>query len=135
MSTTISKATHDLAQFESFLTTALPRDPRLAADFVERLLRIASHTGASDVHVEPTADALDLRWRLDGVLQPLGRLPKEIAPNVIARLKVLAGLLTYESSLPQEGRICDEASGVEVRVSTFPTLFGERAVLRMLGSG
>ncbi len=60
---------------------------------------------------------------------------KKWRPNVIARLKVLAGLLTYESALPQEGRICDDRLRLEVRVSTFPTLFGERAVIRVLGSG
>ena len=75
-----------------------------------------------------------MRWRLDGVLQPLCEVPKEVGPNIIARLKVLAGLLTYEMSLPQEGRIWDEALRVEVRVSTFPTLYGERAVLRLLGA-
>lgn len=135
MSTTTSHAVPALAQFEAFLAGASSRDPRLATDFVQRMMRIADEAGASDVHIEPTADALELRWRLDGVLQPLGRLPKESAPNVVARLKVLARLLTYESALPQEGRICDEAAGVEVRVSTFPSLFGERAVVRLLGGG
>ena len=86
------------------------------------------------MHLDPTADVLDVRWRLDGVLQPLSQLPKDVAPNIIARLKVLAGLLTYEMALPQEGRICDEALSVEVRVSTFPTLYGERAVLRLLST-
>jgi type II secretory ATPase GspE/PulE/Tfp pilus assembly ATPase PilB-like protein len=71
---------------------------------------------------------------LDGVLQPLVRIEKDIAPNVIARIKVMAGLLTYEMALPQEGRIWDEERRVEVRVSTFPTLYGERAVLRLLGA-
>lgn len=135
MPTELSQPGHALTQFEAFLAAASPRDPRLATDFVERMLRIADEAQASDVHIEPTADALELRWRLDGVLQSLGRLPKETAPNVVARLKVLAGLLTYESALPQEGRICDEAAGVEVRVSTFPSLYGERAVVRLLGSG
>jgi type II secretory ATPase GspE/PulE/Tfp pilus assembly ATPase PilB-like protein len=135
MSTTTSHAAHALAEFETFLAAASPRDSRMATEVVERMLQLADKAGASDVHIEPSADALVLRWRLDGVLQPLGRLPKETAPNVVARLKVLAGLLTYEAALPQEGRICDEATGVEVRVSTFPSLFGERAVVRLLGSG
>ena len=109
-------------------------DVRFATLFVNALLRTARDAGASDVHLDPTADALQARWRLDGVLQPLSQLPKEVAPNVIARLKVLAGLLTYEMALPQEGRICDDALGVEVRISTFPTLHGERAVLRLLST-
>jgi type II secretory ATPase GspE/PulE/Tfp pilus assembly ATPase PilB-like protein len=86
------------------------------------------------LHIDPAADGLDVRWRLDGVLQPLGRVPKDVSSNVIARLKVLSGLLTYETSAPQEGRIWDDALRVEVRVSTFPTLHGERAVLRLLGA-
>ena len=86
------------------------------------------------MHVDPAVDGVDVRWRLDGVLQPLGLVPKEVGPNIIARLKVLSGLLTYETATPQEGRIWDDALRVEVRVCTFPTLYGERAVLRLLGA-
>jgi type II secretory ATPase GspE/PulE/Tfp pilus assembly ATPase PilB-like protein len=122
------------AQFAILSQRAAGRDPQFATDFVSAVLRMARDAAASDVHVDPTTDSLDVRWRLDGVLQPLGKLPKEIAANVVARLKVLAGLLTYETALPQEGRIWDDSLRVEVRVSTFPTLFGERAVLRLLGA-
>src|SRR3954452_12751760 len=111
-----------------------PGDPGFATKFVGSVLSAARGAGASDVHIDPTADGLQVRWRLDGVLQPLVRVDRTVAPNVIARLKVLAGLLTYEMALPQEGRIWDEQLGVEVRVSTFPTLYGERAVLRLLGA-
>jgi len=108
-------------------------DPTFAPRFVESMLRCARDAQASDIHLYPTADLLEVRWRLDGVLQPLAQLPRAIAPNVIARLKVLAGLLTYETARPQEGRIRDDQLSVEVRVSTFPSLNGERAVLRLLG--
>lgn len=111
-----------------------PGDPRFATEFVNAVLRAARDTAVSDVHIDPLAEGLDVRWRLDGVLQPLVRIEKNVAPNVIARIKVMAGLLTYEMALPQEGRIWDEERRVEVRVSTFPTLFGERAVLRLLGA-
>jgi type II secretory ATPase GspE/PulE/Tfp pilus assembly ATPase PilB-like protein len=83
----------------------------------------------------PQAGSLTATWRLDGVLQALGEVPTEYGPNVVARLKVLAGLLTYESSLPQEGRIRSETFQTEFRVSTFPTLYGERAVIRLLRGG
>src|SRR6476646_3626563 len=109
-------------------------DPRFATEFVNAILRAARDASASDVHIDPLANGLDVRWRLDGVLQPLVRIEKSVAPNVIARIKVMAGLLTYEMALPQEGRIWDEERRVEVRVSTFPTLYGERAVLRLLGA-
>ena len=130
---TASALDSEVAEFSAFLTSA-PRDAQYATEVVNRLLQVASGSGASDVHLDPTGEALAVRWRLDGVLHPLATLPKQVGPNVIARLKVLAGLLTYETALPQEGRIRDAALQIEVRVSTFPTLFGERAVLRLLGS-
>jgi general secretion pathway protein E len=121
-------------QFETLLKRAAARDPQFATDFVSTLLRTTRDAGASDVHINPTADALQVRWRLDGVLQPMLQLPRDVSSNVTARLKVLAGLLTYETALPQEGRIWDDGLRVEVRVSTFPTLYGERSVLRLLGA-
>jgi type II secretory ATPase GspE/PulE/Tfp pilus assembly ATPase PilB-like protein len=120
--------------FREFLQGGLSSDPQFATDFVKALLVSARDAGASDVHVDPAVDGVDVRWRLDGVLQLLGRVPKEVGPNIIARLKVLSGLLTYETATPQEGRIWDDTLRVEVRVCTFPTLYGERAVLRLLGA-
>jgi general secretion pathway protein E len=106
-------------------------DPRYATEVVERVLAEAQATGASDVHFQPGADALELRWRLDGVLHPIALLPAKVAPNIVARLKVLAELLTYRTDVPQEGRIRGVPGEVEMRLSTFPTLFGEKAVVRM----
>jgi type II secretory ATPase GspE/PulE/Tfp pilus assembly ATPase PilB-like protein len=127
-------ATAASALFAPLVARAASRDPQFATDFVSTVLRAARDAGASDVHIDPTADALQVRWRLDGVLQPLVQVSRDVAPNIAARLKVLAGLLTYESALPQEGRIWDDSLRAEVRVSTFPTLYGERAVLRLLGA-
>jgi type II secretory ATPase GspE/PulE/Tfp pilus assembly ATPase PilB-like protein len=121
-------------QFDSLLQRAAARDSQFATDFVSTVLRTARDAGASDVHIDPTSDVVDVRWRLDGVLQPMVRLPRDVSTNITARLKVLAGLLTYETALPQEGRIWDDALRVEVRISTFPTLYGERCVLRLLGA-
>ena len=120
--------------FAAWSERAAAHEPQFASDFVNWLLRQARDAAASDVHLDSAADGLHVRWRLDGVLQPLGRLPKDVSPNIVARLKVLAGLLTYETTLPQEGRIWDDSLRVEVRVSTFPTLYGERGVLRLLGA-
>jgi len=91
----------------------------------------AQESGASDVHFQPCADGLELRWRIDGVLQTVTRLAAKGSTNIVARLKVLADLLTYRTDVPQEGRIRGTAGEVEMRVSTFPTLFGEKAVVRM----
>ena len=90
--------------------------------------------GASDVHFQPGAGGLDLTWRVDGVLIAVTSLSARIAPNIVARLKVLAELLTYRTDVPQEGRIRGAPGEVEMRVSTFPTLFGEKAVVRMFAS-
>ncbi len=116
------------------LTRLDPSDPRYATDAVERVLAEAQRAGASDVHFQPGADGLELRWRIDGVLQPVGVLPVKLAPNIVARLKVLAELLTYRTDVPQEGRIRGVPGEVEMRLSTFPTIFGEKAVVRMFAA-
>ena len=111
-----------------------PANPRYATEVVERALAAAQEAGASDIHFLPGADGLQLTWRLDGVLQPVALLPAKVAPNIVARLKVLAELLTYRTDVAQEGRIRGVPGEVEMRVSTFPTLFGEKAVVRMFAA-
>src|SRR5207248_2940345 len=88
---------------------------------------------ASDVHFEPTPAGLEIRLRIDGVIHSIATLPRELAPNVIARLKVMSELLTYRVDVPQEGRIrlADGAKVEDMRVSTFPTVHGEKAVVRI----
>lgn len=97
-----------------------------ATEFIETLLEMCVQVGASDAHIQPSECELDVRWRLDGVLQPLGRFAAGEMSSPIARLKVLAGLLTYKTDLPQEGGVRKSQQGVEMRVSTFPTIQGER---------
>ncbi len=67
-------------------------------------------------------------------MQPGESLPLGVAPNVIARLKVLADLLTYRTDVPQEGRIRSAPGEVEMRLSLFPTLYGEKAVIRLFAA-
>jgi type II secretory ATPase GspE/PulE/Tfp pilus assembly ATPase PilB-like protein len=115
-------------------------DPNFAVTIVDAVLAASAEAGASDVHLTPAADSLDVAWRIDGVLQPLARIPKPLAANVVTRLKVLARLLTYQTAVPQEGRITTDANAqrngaVEVRISTFPTVFGEKVVARNLPHG
>ena len=109
-------------------------DAQYATQFVEILLAAGRDRGASDLHLQPTPDGLELRWHVDGVLIAQGTYPSGVAANVIARLKVLADLLTYRNDVPQEGRIRTDDADLEVRVSTFPTLHGERAVVRLFSS-
>jgi type II secretory ATPase GspE/PulE/Tfp pilus assembly ATPase PilB-like protein len=111
-------------------------DPRYATEVVERVLAAARSAEASDVHFQPGAPGLDVTWRIDGVLLKVASLPVKVAPNIVARLKVLSELLTYRTDIPQEGRIRGAPGEVEMRVSTFPTLFGEKAVVRLFaGAG
>ncbi len=101
-------------------------------EMIDRLLDSARTQGASDLHIVPNETHLDVAWRIDGVLQHVGELPRQIDANVVARFKVLAGLLTYRTDVPQEGRIRSDDNSLDMRVSTFPTLFGEKTVVRLL---
>jgi type II secretory ATPase GspE/PulE/Tfp pilus assembly ATPase PilB-like protein len=109
-----------------------PRRAEYVVTLVDLLIAQAAAAGSSDMHLQPSEAGLEVRWRIDGVMRPVATLPSSIAPNVVARLKVMSGLLTYRFDLPQEGRIAGAtATGIERRVSTFPTLHGERVVVRL----
>ena len=110
-----------------------PAKDAYASEFVESLLEFAHAVGTSDIHVQPTRSGIEVKFRHDGVLQVLGNFPLGANSSIISRLKVLSRLLTYQSDMPQEGRIESPTYGREIRVSTFPTLYGERGVLRFFG--
>jgi len=96
----------------------------------------AAEDGASDVHFEPQEDALLVRFRVDGVLHEVQRIPKRMMPGVLTRLKVLAKLDIAERRKPQDGRISLNAAAagrtLDVRVATLPTVEGESIVMRLL---
>ena len=89
---------------------------------------------ASDVHIEPYQDSFKVRYRVDGILYDLLTPPKWIQPSLISRIKVMAKLNIAEKRLPQDGRFDVKvgAQDIDVRVSTIPTSFGERVVMRLL---
>src|SRR5262245_43911532 len=130
-------------------TVGLPADLQLQIDaldlkgpertgrLVDLILAEAVRCSASDVHFEPTHQTLEVRFRLDGVLHRVATLNRELAANVVSRLKVLAELLTYRQDVPQEGRLVRgrEQYGVDMRVSTFPTVHGEKAAVRLFEAG
>lgn len=107
-----------------------PADDEYIPETVNALLDAARDAGATDIHLTPTSDSLGMQWRIDGVLHSVTSFRIEDAPRVVARLKVLGGLLTYRNDIPQEGRIAGE-SAHETRLSTMPTLFGEKVVVRL----
>jgi len=106
------------------------------SEIVDAALRGAADARASDVHFEPVESGIEVRLRLDGVLQPAATIPGELAAPVIARLKVLAGLATYRTDVPQDGRISLEGlgGGADLRLSTYPTVRGEKAVVRLFAA-
>ena len=101
---------------------------------VDTLISHAISQGASDVHIEPCEESLVVRYRIDGILHDAMVLPKDTAPGIVARIKVLSNLKLDEKRLPQDGRfkIVNEQGGVSFRVSTLPTYFGEKTVIRIL---
>ena len=106
--------------------------------FVNKVLFDAIKQGASDIHFEPYEREYRVRVRADGVLQEVVRPPKGLAPRLAARLKVMARLDISERRAPQDGRIQLKISNnrsIDFRVSTLPTLFGEKIVLRILDPG
>src|SRR5207248_10369970 len=96
----------------------------------------AAEDGASDVHFEPQEDSLLVRFRVDGVLQEVQRIPKRMMAGVTTRLKVLAKLDIAERRKPQDGRISLNAAAagrtLDIRVATLPTVEGESVVMRLL---
>ncbi|MCA9033945.1 MAG: type II/IV secretion system protein [Planctomycetaceae bacterium] len=116
-------------------TAAMANLPVQAEDYVPQvvslLLKEARAARASDVHLVPGSGGMKMLWRLDGVLQAVAVFDAETGTRLVARLKVICGLLTYRTDLPQEGRVSREYSATEIRVTTFPTLYGEKAAIRL----
>lgn len=101
---------------------------------VDTLLKHAILQNASDIHIEPQEAELLVRYRIDGLLHDAMILPKNMAPSVAARIKVLSSLKLDEKRLPQDGRFKIDSDGEKVsfRVSTLPTYYGEKIVMRLL---
>ena len=118
-------------QFRDESPSVARTHPEYVSQLVDAVLAGARNAGASDVHLLPGEDGLGMSWRVDGVLHAIDSLPRNLAPNIVARLKVLAQLLTYQTDVPQEGRIHQVEGDAETRVSTFPTIFGEKCVIRL----
>ena len=103
---------------------------------VNSIIYQAAEDGASDVHIEPQEDVLLVRFRIDGVLQEVQRIPKRLSNSVTTRLKVLAKMDIAERRRPQDGRISLNAVSagrmLDVRIATLPTVEGESVVMRLL---
>ena len=129
----------DLGNLESKVRVSGGEDPHThkhVIQAVDYLLRSALRERASDIHLEPKRDESLVRFRIDGVLHTLYRLPFTVHQAMISRLKSLSRLDIAEKRKPQDGRIQLELKGVptDVRISTIPVAFGEKMVLRLLSS-
>jgi len=105
--------------------------------YINKLLLDAIKRGASDLHFEPYENDYRIRFRVDGVLHEVARPPVSLAGRIAARLKVMARLDIAERRLPQDGRIklkLSKNKAIDFRVSTLPTLWGEKVVMRILDS-
>jgi general secretion pathway protein E len=118
-------------QIEDLLDTS---DEAPIIRFVNGLLTQAYRQRASDIHIEPFEAEVIVRYRVDGILYEVQRPPYRALPNIISRLKIMASLDIAEKRLPQDGRFSVRIAGKQgdIRVSTLPTAFGERIVLRLL---
>src|SRR5690349_7849912 len=107
-----------------------------APKVLEWLVRRAERAGASDIHLQMRGDIAEVAFRLDGVVSPVTSLPAGVAERVFGRIKFLARLKTYQDSLPQDGRIerRELNSQNDVRVATYPTVTGEKIVLRLFSA-
>ena len=134
-----SGPTIDLGNLEQYVKLReardLPSDDRHIVNAVDHLFNYAFDQRASDIHIEPKRNISLVRLRIDGVLHSIYKLPKSVHGAIISRVKTLSGLDMAEKRRPQDGRIkIDRGQGVEaeIRVSTIPTAFGEKSVLRIL---
>ncbi|MGA2245573.1 MAG: ATPase, T2SS/T4P/T4SS family [Verrucomicrobiota bacterium] len=108
----------------------------LAPEVLESLVQLAERAGASDIHFQMRGKTAEVGFRLDGIITPFRELPAEVAERVFGRIKFLARLKTYQESLPQDGRIPHDELKCknDIRVATYPTVTGEKIVLRLFNS-
>ena len=131
----------DLGNLERFVSsetgkTIEPTD-RPIVNAVSHLLQYAFEERASDIHLEPHREGVVVRLRIDGVIHNVYTLPRKLHLPILSRIKMISGMNIAEKRRPQDGRLRTEFSGkpVEIRVSTIPVAFGEKAVLRILDPG
>lgn len=133
----VIKLTRRIAQLLHLQEKEQLHDEAPIVGYVEKLLFDAANKKASDIHLEPYADYLRVRWRIDGLLYEMAQLPLNLAPKLMAHVKVLAQLDIAEKRLPQDGRFLFRAGNhktIDCRLSVCPTVHGEKIVIRLLNA-
>ena len=140
---TLDEALEDVTRRRENDTGGIPtlttREEELAGEapvikYVNLLIAQASKARASDIHIEPDEDSVRIRYRVGGLLRHEGNPPKAIQSALISRLKIMAELDVSEKRIPQDGRFTFSwgTQTIDVRVSTLPTIHGEKVVMRLL---
>lgn len=127
-----SVSTSEKTQSELDQTEIIREAP--VANIVTQLLEYAMKSRASDIHIEPEEDQTRVRYRIDGILHEKILLPRKVHDAVISRIKIMSSLKIDEKRLPQDGRFSFTYGDneIDLRISTLPTIFGEKVVLRLL---
>ncbi|MBX8464260.1 MULTISPECIES: type II/IV secretion system protein [unclassified Deinococcus] len=109
-------------------------DDNAVVRVVDNIIREAALQEASDIHIEPTETALRVRYRVDGILREQNELPKGSSQSILARIKIMGHLDISERRVPQDGRVRFKKGSIDLdlRLSTLPTVYGEKAVMRLL---
>jgi len=131
------EAAEDMVEEELSDEVSLEEDQAPVVRLVRAILMGAINAGTSDIHLEPHHPEMRVRYRVDGQLQAIMTIPKHIEESVVARIKVMADMDTTENRRPQDGKLTIEEAGARVnfRVSTIPTVGGEKVVMRLLDEG
>ena len=127
----------EVGEIEEEMTDESDVDDAPVVKFVTKCLLDAIRKGASDLHFEPYEKSYRVRFRIDGILEEISKPPQSLAGKIASRIKVMSRLDVSERRIPQDGRIklkISKNKAIDLRVSTCPTMYGEKACLRILDS-
>ena len=126
--------TAGIAQPQSMIVDEDEADAAPAIRLVNSIIDRACSERASDIHMEPGEDAMAIRMRIDGILRPIITVPRELQSSVISRLKIMARMDIAQKMIPQDGRsnVTVRQESLDLRISTLPTILGEKVVIRLL---
>ena len=128
------KLRKDATQKEEDVDLSAGMDDNAVVKVVDQIIREAALQDASDIHIEPSEHTVKVRYRIDGALREQNELPKAAAASVLARIKIMGKLDIAERRIPQDGRVRFKKGSIDLdlRLSTLPTVYGEKAVMRLL---
>ena len=132
----IHKMLHSIEVDTNLYKPSKPKAPNDAPVImlVDKIIQQAIDAKASDIHIEPTAEIVRIRFRIDGQLREMHELPISVHAFFVSRLKIISALDTTETRIPQDGRIhyTYEQKTIDLRISTMPVMYGEKVVIRIL---